>query len=46
MRKLATTRKILFVREELLAYMDGADLETLEKADGSVIVRPAAAIAA
>jgi hypothetical protein len=40
MRKLAATRKILFVRDELLAYMDGADLETIEKSDGSIIVRP------
>jgi hypothetical protein len=40
MRKLAATRKILFVREELLAYMDGAELTVFEKSDGSVIVRP------
>jgi excisionase family DNA binding protein len=40
MRKLAATRKILFVRDELFAFMDGADLETLEKADGSIIVKP------
>ena len=42
MRKLAATRKILFVRDELLEWMDGAELETVEKPDGSIIVRPIA----
>lgn len=42
MRKLAATRKILFVASELLAWVDGAELETLEKPDGTVIVRPKA----
>jgi hypothetical protein len=42
MRKLAATRKILFVRDELLAFMDGADLEVTEKPDGSILVKPIA----
>lgn len=40
MRKMAGTRKLLFVADELRDFMDGADLETIEKADGTVIVRP------
>jgi hypothetical protein len=42
MRKLAATRKILFVRDELLAFMDGAELEVTEKPDGSILVKPIA----
>ena len=41
-RKIAATKKLLFVRDELIAWMDGAELETIEKADGSVIVKPMA----
>jgi hypothetical protein len=40
MRKMRGTRKLLFVRDELIAYMDGAELETIEKRDGSIIVKP------
>ena len=42
MRKMAATRKLLFVRAELIDFMNGAELETIEKVDGSVIVRPIA----
>jgi hypothetical protein len=42
MRKLSAARKILFVRDELLAFMDGAELQVTETPDGSVIVRPVA----
>jgi hypothetical protein len=43
MRKMAATRKLLFVRDELVAFMDGAELEVTEKSDGSIIVKPACA---
>ena len=46
MRKMAATRKLLFVRSELVAFMDGAELEVTEKADGSVIVKPVDALVA
>jgi excisionase family DNA binding protein len=39
-RRIAGMRKLLFLREELDAFLEGADLETIEKADGSLIVRP------
>ena len=45
MRKMAATRKLLFVRAELVAFMDGAELLVTEKADGSVIVKPLEAAA-
>jgi excisionase family DNA binding protein len=40
MRKLRGTRRVLIPRDELFEFMGGADLEVVEKADGSVIVRP------
>jgi excisionase family DNA binding protein len=39
-RKLAGTRAILFVAEELDQFADGAQLETTETADGGFVVRP------
>jgi hypothetical protein len=45
MRKMAATRKLLFVRDELIAFMDGAELLVTEKADGSIIVKPLEAAA-
>jgi excisionase family DNA binding protein len=42
MRKIAGTRRVLIPRDELVAFMDGAELEVVEKPDGSVIVRPVA----
>lgn len=39
MRKVAGTRRVLIPRDELTAWLDGAELETIEKPDGSVIVR-------
>jgi hypothetical protein len=42
---MAATRKLLFVRDELIAFMDGAELLVTEKADGSIIVKPLEAAA-
>jgi excisionase family DNA binding protein len=40
-RKLAGTRRLLFVEDELRAFVEeGAALETIELADGGRIVRP------
>jgi hypothetical protein len=42
MRKLANSRKLLFVESELHDFMNGAELEVVEKADGSILVKPIA----
>lgn len=39
-RKLPGTRRLLFVEEELLEYINGAQVETIELEDGGRIVRP------
>ena len=41
LRKMPGQRKILIPREELLAWIDGAELEVVEKDNGTVVVRPA-----
>jgi hypothetical protein len=42
LRQPANTRKMLFLREELDAYVNGAELETVETPNGGLIVRPVA----
>lgn len=42
-RKLRGQRRLLFLDSELDAWLAGSDLETIEKQDGSVIVRPVTA---
>lgn len=39
-RKLAGQRRILFLEDELAAWLDGAELEVIEREDGTKIVRP------
>lgn len=40
MRKMRGSRRILVPRDELLRFMNGSELEVLEKPDGTVVVRP------
>jgi excisionase family DNA binding protein len=39
-RRLGGQRRLLFLEEELTAWVDGAELERLETRDGGRIVRP------
>lgn len=39
-RRPAHSRKMIFSAAELDAWLDGAELETVEKPDGSILVRP------
>jgi excisionase family DNA binding protein len=39
-RRLVGMRRLLFLADELEAWADGAELETIELADGSRVVRP------
>jgi hypothetical protein len=39
-RRVGGTRRFLFLESELLEWVDGAELEVRETADGGVVVRP------
>jgi excisionase family DNA binding protein len=39
-RRLAGTRRLLFVTEEIEAWINGAELERVDTADGGRVVRP------
>lgn len=43
-RRLAGQRRVLFVEAELVAWEDGASLETRELAGGGRVVRPVAIV--
>jgi predicted DNA-binding transcriptional regulator AlpA len=40
MRRIAGSRRCLFLESEILAWVDGAELTVSETADGGVVVRP------
>jgi excisionase family DNA binding protein len=42
-RRIGGTRRVLFVPDELHAWIDGAPLETLDAPHGGRVVRPKAA---
>jgi hypothetical protein len=46
MRKMARTRKLLFVKSELIEWMNGAELDVVVKDDGSIIVTTVEAVVA
>jgi excisionase family DNA binding protein len=45
-RRIGGTRRLLFVEDELRAWIDGAELETIDAPHGGRVVRPKVAVAA
>jgi excisionase family DNA binding protein len=39
-RRVGGTRRLLFLPDELAAWIDGAELESIETANGGRVVRP------